>query len=75
MRMEHVEELLKINDKKHMIQGVEIPEDMYLNFKAAIRYSVMEGWKPKKEDIEYLLVRARTEDPIFEKKMKDLWKV
>ena len=47
--MKHEEELLKIDDKNHMIQGVKIPEDMYLNFKAAVRYSVMEGWKPGKK--------------------------
>lgn len=71
--MKHEEELLKVDDKNHMIQGVKIPEDMYLNFKAAVRYSVMEGWKPTKQDIKYLVERLQSDDPVVEKEMKDLW--
>lgn len=73
--LEDAEGLLKIDDKKHMIQGVKIPDDMFLDVKASVRYNVMEGWKPTKKDIRYLVERLQSDDPIVEKEMKDLWKI
>lgn len=66
---------LEIDDEKHIIQGVKIPDDMFLDVKASVRYNVMEGWKPTKKDINYLVERLQSDDPIVEKEMKDLWKI
>ena len=64
---------LEINNEKHTIQGVKIPDDMFLDVKASVRYNAMEGWKPTKQDINYLVERLQSDDPIIEKEMKNLW--
>lgn len=64
---------LDIDEDKKTIQGVKIPENLFVDMKDIVKYSVMEGWEPTREEITYLLERSKYEDPLLIKELNDIW--
>lgn len=64
---------LNIDDTRQTIQGIVIPDkEMYQQIRFVIENNHLEGWKPEKEDVEYLLKNAMHPDPKLIKHIKNI---
>jgi hypothetical protein len=55
---------LRIDNDAQTIQGVYIPDKvLFTQIRFVVENQHLEGWKPDKKDIEYLLDRAYNPDP------------
>lgn len=65
---------LQIDDQKQIIQGLHISDyKLYQQVKFAVVNDHLEGWQPKREDVQYLLAEIQRPDPEFDERYKELF--
>lgn len=64
---------LDVDEEKHMIQGVKIPDDLFFSIYSSVNFNVMEGWQPSAHDIENLVKQMQQSDVVLDKEIDKLW--
>ena len=62
-----------VDKQKHTIQGVKIPENLFLSVYSSVNFNVMEGWRPTANDIEKIVDQVQQPDSTLDEEINDLW--
>lgn len=62
-----------VDEKRHTIQGVKIPEKLFFAVYSSVNFNVMEGWQPTARDIRNLVKQMQQPDVTLEKEINDVW--
>lgn len=65
---------LKVDREARTIQGVPIPAEYFHDVYAAVRFNVMEGWRPTADDIRRVTDRVVHPDAIVDEEITNAWK-
>lgn len=64
---------LDVDEDKHMIQGVKVPNDLFFSVYSSVNFNVMEGWQPSANDIENLVNQMQQPDVNLDEEINKLW--
>lgn len=64
---------LDVDEDKHMIQGVKVPNDLFFSVYSSVNFNVMEGWQPSANDIENLVNQMQQSDVTLDEEINKLW--
>ena len=64
---------LDVDEDKHMIQGVKVPDELFFSVYSSVNFNVMEGW-PSANDIENLVNQMQQSDVTLDEEINKLWK-
>lgn len=64
---------LDVDEDKHMIQGVKVPNNLFFSVYSSVNFNVMEGWQPSANDIENLVNQMQQSDVTLDEEINKLW--
>lgn len=65
--------ILDVNEDKHTIQGVNVPDDLFFSIYSSINFNVMEGWRPSANNVKNLIKQMQQPDVNLDEEINKLW--